>query len=99
MELLRYASAQPWGGEFRDSLPIAGKDGSLAERFMDINPTATIYGKTGSLGGVKTLSGFAVTSKGEPIAFSILANNFSLPGKRVNEVIDSIVEAAVNPEK
>ena len=99
VELLRYASAQPWGSEFRDSLPIAGKDGSLADRFKDLDPAAQIYGKTGSLGGVKTLSGYAVTSKGEQITFSILANNFSLPGKRVNEVIDSIIEAAVNPSK
>jgi D-alanyl-D-alanine carboxypeptidase/D-alanyl-D-alanine-endopeptidase (penicillin-binding protein 4) len=99
VELLRYASAQPWGSEFRDSLPIAGKDGSLADRFKDLDPAAQVYGKTGSLGGVKTLSGYAVTSKGEQIGFSILANNFSLPGKRVNEVIDSIVEAAVNLSK
>ena len=99
VELLRYAVTQPWGAEFRDSLPVAGKDGSLAERFKDLDPEARVYGKTGSLGGVKTLSGYAVTAKGEQIAFSILANNFSLPGKRVNEVIDSIIEAAVNPGK
>jgi D-alanyl-D-alanine carboxypeptidase/D-alanyl-D-alanine-endopeptidase (penicillin-binding protein 4) len=99
VELLRYASTQPWGAEFRDSLPVAGKDGSLAERFKDLDPEARVYGKTGSLGGVKTLSGYAVTAKGEQIAFAILANNFSLSGKRVNEVIDSIVEAAVNPGK
>ncbi len=37
-----------------------------------------------------------MTPKGEQIAFSILTNNLSLPGKRVNDVIDSIVEAAVN---
>src|SRR5204862_2342938 len=99
VELLRYAAGQAWGKEFRDSLPIAGTDGSLADRFKDLDPAAQLYGKTGSLGGVKTLSGYAVTSKGEQITFSILANNFSLPGKRVNEVIDSIIEAAVNPSK
>ena len=96
VELLRYASAQPWGKEFRDSLPAAGVDGSLADRCKDLDPAAHVYAKTGSLGGVKTLSGYGVTPKGEQIAFSILTNNFSLPGKRVNEVIDSIVEAAVN---
>lgn len=99
IELLRYAAGQPWGKEFRDSLPAAGVDGSLAERFKDLDPEARVYGKTGSLGGVKTLSGYAVTSKGDQLAFSILTNNFSLPGKRVNDVIDSIVEAAVNTTK
>ena len=99
IELLRYAAGQPWGKEFRDSLPAAGVDGSLAERFKDLDSEARVYGKTGSLGGVKTLSGYAVTSKGDQLAFSILTNNFSLPGKRVNDVIDSIVEAAVNTTK
>lgn len=96
VKLLHYASQQAWGAEFRDSLPVAGVDGSLAERCKDLDTAAHVYAKTGSLGGVKTLSGYAVTSKGEQIAFSILTNNFSLPGKRVNDVIDSIVETAVN---
>jgi D-alanyl-D-alanine carboxypeptidase/D-alanyl-D-alanine-endopeptidase (penicillin-binding protein 4) len=99
VELLRYAATQPWGTQLRDSLPVAGKDGSLADRFKDLDADVRVYGKTGSLGGVKTLSGYAITAKGEQIAFSILSNNLSIPGKRVNEVIDSIVEAAVNSSK
>jgi D-alanyl-D-alanine carboxypeptidase/D-alanyl-D-alanine-endopeptidase (penicillin-binding protein 4) len=96
VELLRYASTQPWGKEFRDSLPAAGVDGSLADRCKDLDPAAHVYAKTGSLGGVKTLSGYAVTAKGEQVAFSILTNNFSLPGKQVNDVIDRVIAAAVN---
>ena len=99
VSLLSYATTQPWGKEFHDSLPVAGIDGSLADRFKDMVPYAHVYAKTGSLGGVKTLSGYAITAKGEEIAFSILANNYSLPGKRVNEIIDSIVTAAVNSAK
>src|SRR5438876_5372387 len=99
VELLRYAASQPWGKEYRDSLPAAGVDGSLADRCKDLDPSAHVYAKTGSLGGVKTLSGYAVTAKGEQIAFSILTNNLSTPGKRINDVIDSIVETAVNTAK
>lgn len=99
VELLQYASTQPWGSEFRNSLPVAGQDGSLADRLKDLDSTVRIYGKTGALGGVKTLSGYAVTAKGERLAFSVLSNNLSLTGKRVNDVIDSIVEAAVKDAK
>src|SRR5262245_22551827 len=99
VELLRYASSQPWGKEFHDSLPTAGVDGSLADRVRDLAPEAHVYAKTGSLGGVKTLSGYAVTVKGEQLAFSILTNNLSLTSKRINDVIDGIVEAAVNDGK
>jgi len=96
VDLLIFAESQPWGKEFHDSLPVAGVDGSLADRFRDLDPQAHVYGKTGSLGGVKTLSGYAVTAKGEEIAFSILANNNSAPGKRVNDLIDSIITTVVN---
>jgi D-alanyl-D-alanine carboxypeptidase/D-alanyl-D-alanine-endopeptidase (penicillin-binding protein 4) len=99
VQLLQYAAGQPWGNELRDSLPVAGIDGSLADRFKDLNPAAHIYGKTGSLGGVKSLSGYAVTPKGEQIVFSIVSNNLSTPAKRVTDVIDSVVEAAVNSVK
>ena len=93
VQLLGYAASQPWGASFRDTLPLAGVDGSLAERFKDLQVQGRVYGKTGSLGGVKTLSGYATTDRGEQVAFSILSNNFNLPDKRVTDTIDSIVGA------
>ncbi|HTR64368.1 MAG TPA: D-alanyl-D-alanine carboxypeptidase/D-alanyl-D-alanine-endopeptidase [Terriglobales bacterium] len=96
VQLLRYAAAQPWGDSFRDTLPVAGVDGSLSERFKNGNLQGRVHAKTGALGGVKTLSGYATTDRGEQIAFSILTNNFSLPGKRVTDAIDDVVAAIVN---
>jgi len=99
VQLLRYAATQPWGKEFHDSLPTAGVDGSLADRFKDLDTEAHVYAKTGSLGGVKTLSGYAVTATGEQLAFSVLTNNLSVTGKHINDVIDSVVVAAANNGK
>jgi len=93
VQLLRYAGEQPWGASFRDTLPVAGVDGSLSDRFKNIDVQGRVYGKTGSLGGVKTLSGYATTDRGDQVAFAILSNNFNLPAKRVTDVIDSIVGA------
>ncbi|MBO0911321.1 MAG: D-alanyl-D-alanine carboxypeptidase/D-alanyl-D-alanine-endopeptidase [Acidobacteria bacterium] len=95
VQLLEYAASQPWGEEFRESLPSAGVDGSLADRMKDLDPAIHVYAKTGSLGGVKSLSGYAVTSKGERLVFSIVSNNLTAPAKRVTDAIDSLVEAAV----
>lgn len=89
--LLAYASQQPWGTAFRDTLPLAGVDGSLADRFRGTIAQGRIYGKTGSLGGVKTLSGYATTNHGDKIAFSILTNNFNAPAKKVTDAIDDIL--------
>jgi serine-type D-Ala-D-Ala carboxypeptidase/endopeptidase (penicillin-binding protein 4) len=98
VQLLRYAQTQPWGESFRDALPVAGVDGSLADRFKSITAQGRVYGKTGSLGGVKTLSGYATTDRGELVAFSILANNLNLPGKRVTDAIDDLVQEIVSDQ-
>jgi D-alanyl-D-alanine carboxypeptidase/D-alanyl-D-alanine-endopeptidase (penicillin-binding protein 4) len=96
VQLLGYAASQRWGASFRDTLPLAGVDGSLADRFKNLQVQGRVYGKTGSLGGVKTLSGYATTDRGEQVAFSILSNNFNLPDKRVTDTIDSIVGAILD---
>lgn len=95
VQLLRYASAQPWGATYKTTLPVSGTDGSLSDRLSGPRLKGRIFGKTGSLGGVKTLSGYATTDSGEPIAFSILSNNSNLPAKRITDTIDQIVEAIV----
>ena len=61
VQLLRYCSTQPWGASFHDTLPVGGVDGSLAGRFSDLRVQGSVQAKTGSLGGVKSLSGYATT--------------------------------------
>jgi D-alanyl-D-alanine carboxypeptidase/D-alanyl-D-alanine-endopeptidase (penicillin-binding protein 4) len=96
VSLLVYASRQPWGTAFHDTLPLAGVDGSLADRFKGTIAQGRIYGKTGALGGVKTLSGYATTNHGDKIAFSILTNNFNSPAKKVTDAIDDILVNVVD---
>jgi serine-type D-Ala-D-Ala carboxypeptidase/endopeptidase (penicillin-binding protein 4) len=96
VRLLSYASSQPWGASFRETLPVSGIDGSLSDRFNNMDAKARIFAKTGSLGGVKALSGYAITDRGEQIAFSILSNNLNLPSKRVTDTIDKIIEEIVH---
>lgn len=96
VQLLRYAALQPWGKMFQETLPVGGVDGSLAHRFSDLDPRAHVFAKTGSLTGVKTLSGYITTVSGEQIAFSILTNNLNLPANQVDQAIDGIVEQLAN---
>jgi D-alanyl-D-alanine carboxypeptidase/D-alanyl-D-alanine-endopeptidase (penicillin-binding protein 4) len=96
VQLLRYSSVQPWGADYKSTLPIAGLDGTLSERLnTPPHPQNRITAKTGSLNGVKALSGYATTNSGQSIAFSILSNNFNLPSKRVTDTIDELVQAIV----
>jgi serine-type D-Ala-D-Ala carboxypeptidase/endopeptidase (penicillin-binding protein 4) len=95
VQLLRYAASQPWGAAYKASFPVAGVDGSLAERLTAPRLQKRVTAKTGSLSGVRALSGYATTDSGQTVVFSILSNNLNIPAKRVTDTIDHIVEAIV----
>jgi len=61
------------GPVFRGSLPIAGRDGTLAGRLKSL--ADGVSAKTGSLTYDNSLSGYLTTSKGELFAFSIMCND------------------------
>ncbi len=58
---------------FKESLPIAGRDGTLAGRLKSL--TDRVWAKTGSLTYDNSLSGYLTTAKGETLAFSIMCND------------------------
>jgi len=95
VQLLRYCSTQSWGADFKATFPISGVDGSLTDRFNSPLLQNRIMAKTGSLGGVKALSGYTTSNAGQVVVFSILSNNFNLPAKRVTDAIDQLVQAIV----
>ena len=95
VQLLRYASIQPWGAAYKSTFPLSGVDGSLSDRLSAPRLQKRVFGKTGSLGGVKALSGYAATDSGETVVFSILSNNSNLPPKRITDAIDQLVQVIV----
>ncbi len=98
VQLLAYASTQPWGKTWQSTLPQGGVDGSLAGRFRSTAAEGRVRAKTGALGHVNALSGYAQTMSGDQVAFSILTNNHKLVSKRALDVIDQIVLAIVNDQ-
>ncbi len=99
VKLLVYDDKQPWGAEFSDTLPVAGVDGSLAERFKGSVGQGRIHAKTGSLRSVNALSGYATTASGKHIAFSIMVNNHNLSSRVALQTIDQIANALVEDKK
>jgi D-alanyl-D-alanine carboxypeptidase/D-alanyl-D-alanine-endopeptidase (penicillin-binding protein 4) len=61
---------------FYNSLSIAGIDGTLEKRMWNTYAEGNVHGKTGTLMGVSTLSGYVTAKNGNLIAFSILIQNF-----------------------
>ena len=95
VQLLRYASTQPWGELYRSTLPVAGEDGTLSDRMKNTPVAARVFAKTGTIGHGNSLSGYATTIRGERLLFSILGNNNNLHAQDANKVIDAICVAMV----
>ncbi len=79
---------------FLSTLPVAGFDGTLESRMKDENVSGKILAKTGTLAGVSCLSGYAFTSAGEALAFSIMMNGYvgsSGPFRRLQNEICTIL--------
>ncbi len=95
VKLLKYDATQPWGERFQSTLPVAGVDGTLRLRFSGTSAVGRVRAKTGSLGHVSTLAGYADTMNGDRVVFSIMSNNHNMGSRRAEQVIDSIVGAIV----
>jgi D-alanyl-D-alanine carboxypeptidase/D-alanyl-D-alanine-endopeptidase (penicillin-binding protein 4) len=93
-DLLAVMDRHPYRSVFVDSLPIGGVDGTLKKRFEDMQ--GRVVAKTGSIGGVRSLSGYTTLADGRRVAFSILCNE--IPGDEeafVKGTIDGAVRAMV----
>ncbi len=75
---------------YYNSLPIAGVDGTLGDRMQNSKAQGNIRAKTGFLEGVRSLSGYAYTGDHEPVAFSIIVNNFDVPVKLAENIQDLV---------
>jgi serine-type D-Ala-D-Ala carboxypeptidase/endopeptidase (penicillin-binding protein 4) len=75
VELLRYVSRHRHADLFRNSLPVAGVDGTLREQMLGTAAQGNVAAKTGFLAHTYGLSGYVRTLAGERLAFAILLNN------------------------
>ncbi|MFH1197663.1 MAG: D-alanyl-D-alanine carboxypeptidase/D-alanyl-D-alanine-endopeptidase [bacterium] len=90
VNLLSYMYKSDGFETFYGSLPIAGIDGTLADRMLKTKAENNVRAKPGFLNGVRTLSGYLRTADDEPIVFSMIANNFLVPANLINYVFDSV---------
>jgi D-alanyl-D-alanine carboxypeptidase/D-alanyl-D-alanine-endopeptidase (penicillin-binding protein 4) len=94
VQLLQYIATRPWANALHDMLPVAGVDGTLEWRMRDGPATAKVYAKTGSMGYVHCIAGYATTADGQRLAFVIMLNNYDRSGGEpsANRDIDAIVQ-------
>jgi D-alanyl-D-alanine carboxypeptidase/D-alanyl-D-alanine-endopeptidase (penicillin-binding protein 4) len=96
--LLAYASHQSWGEAWRKTLPVAGVDGTLEERFRDTALKGKIWAKTGTLDEVNALAGYLTSATGRTLAFAVMVNGRRPSSDVEARAIDRIVEAIAAAE-
>jgi D-alanyl-D-alanine carboxypeptidase/D-alanyl-D-alanine-endopeptidase (penicillin-binding protein 4) len=97
-QLLAYASRQPWGAAWRETLPVAGVDGTLAGRFRNSALKGRLWAKTGTSNEGNALSGYLTAASGKTLAFSILVRG-RRPGSEAElQAVDRIAEAIAAAE-
>jgi D-alanyl-D-alanine carboxypeptidase/D-alanyl-D-alanine-endopeptidase (penicillin-binding protein 4) len=75
---------------YRDALPIAGVDGSIANRMRGTAAAGNVHAKTGFVDKARSLSGYVTTANGRVLLFSFLCNNWTTTSREVDQVADAI---------
>ncbi|MFA3781893.1 D-alanyl-D-alanine carboxypeptidase/D-alanyl-D-alanine-endopeptidase [Melioribacteraceae bacterium 4301-Me] len=82
--------------KFYASLPIAGVDGTLVNRMRKTNAENNVRAKGGYNIATSSLSGYLRTTAGEPIAFSMIVNNYLVPTTLAIYVQDNACQRLIN---
>jgi len=73
-----------------NTFPVAGVSGTISGRMRGTPAQGNLRGKTGTLEGVSSLSGYVTTADGEELAFSILMQHFPARARDYRHVQDRI---------
>ncbi len=82
---------QPDAIVYKNSLAIAAQSGTLSGRFTETPIANQFFGKTGTMTGVSTLSGYLNLEDGRTLALSILVNQSEQSARVTRRGIDDIV--------
>ncbi len=86
--VLVYMDRHPRQKEWISDMAEPGKDGTLRRRMKDL--TGKVFGKTGHIDGVSTLSGYVFGPANRRYAFAILCNDTKRGKMSAHELQDSI---------
>jgi D-alanyl-D-alanine carboxypeptidase/D-alanyl-D-alanine-endopeptidase (penicillin-binding protein 4) len=76
---------------FYGALPVAGIDGTLANRMKGTYAEANARAKTGFIAQARSLSGYVTSADGRLLIYSLLCNNWTIPVRAVERAQDTIV--------
>lgn len=93
-EILRYMYLSSNRDDFFNSLPIAGRSGTLQYAFKGSKLENNLHAKTGSMTRVRSMAGIFTNQSGRKLIFAIITNNFegsqALVGHSIEDFLNEI---------
>jgi len=91
VELLTYMKTKsPNKDAFFNSLPVAGKSGTLKNFLVKTSLQGKVRAKSGTIGGVKCYSGY-IEKNNKTYIFSVLVNHFNGTSKAATKKIEEFL--------
>ncbi len=92
VRMLRAVWRHPDYKTFLHGLPVAGVDGTMRRRLVATPAFDNAHAKTGSMSGVRAVSGYLLDGSGETLVFSLLLNGYDAPGSVAVALEDLLIE-------
>jgi len=84
---------------FYNSIPVAGKTGTLKHMFSGSIAEGKLRAKSGTVSRVKAYAGYVTSKSGREIAFSMVVNNFSCKSSEATEKLEQLMIALAEFDK
>jgi D-alanyl-D-alanine carboxypeptidase/D-alanyl-D-alanine-endopeptidase (penicillin-binding protein 4) len=91
VQLLNYMNKQSSSQSFINSLPVAGKSGSIASMFKGTNAEGNLRAKSGYINGVRSYCGYYTNKNNELHSFSFIVNNYDLSAGEMKRKMEQIM--------
>lgn len=95
VEVLRYLDTSEKSEVFKQSLSVAGMDGTLKSILRENEFKGKVIGKSGSLNGVLGYCGYITTKQGKTVAFCMMANRFTEPYKTIRANMERLMKEVI----
>lgn len=91
VSLLNYMNKQSTYQSFYNSLPVAGKSGSIASMFKGSVAENNLRAKSGYISGVRSYCGYYLNKNNELRSFSFIVNNYDISAGEMKRKMEQIM--------